>query len=177
MFPLFHPAWHCLVSTLFARHRLMSNFTAYQVRQSTHTNNSDMQITSLLTTLALAASASAIAIAIPGVSPDLQLAQDSTYALACGQRNPAVNKAISNFCTHNIVVDSTANSAVRQYRGPGVQLNIDGPACPSNSVWVPGQFCQAQFHYICAMGDGSGMGKGWYGTNGCQTWTISPWAT
>ncbi|TKA40089.1 hypothetical protein B0A54_08877 [Friedmanniomyces endolithicus] len=141
-----------------------------------------MQFTTSTLLLALAATLSASA--IPGFTtilpPSALLAADYPNAVHCGQKNPAVNMAIDNFCnrvnSHGQVANNLTIGTPWARNGvthDGFRVSITGPTCPGNSRWVPAEYCNAQFHYLCAVRGGPmGAGEMEFGASGCQEWKI-----
>ena len=129
-----------------------------------------------LFTLALAASTSisvsAIAIAGSSISSDTMLADEFTNSVTCGQKNPAINMVIEDYCNRDDLTVGTpfARGGINHN---GIKVNVIGPNCPANSKWIPHKWCTAQFHHLCANVAGP-EGQGWmrFGANQCQTWTI-----
>jgi len=134
-----------------------------------------MHFSSSFLALALAASSTSVsASAIPGnrVSSDVMLAMDYPNAATCGQKNPAINMAIQAYCRRDNLVVGTP-FARGGMRHNGIKVKIVGNNCPADSRWIPGNYCDAQFHYLCANMAGPN-GQGWmrFGANNCQTWVI-----
>lgn len=123
-----------------------------------------LHLPSLLLTLALSTSTLA--------------ATDYENASACAGKNPNTNAAISAFCNiinssgnyaNNMVVPSpyTTNGVAKG----GIRVKITGTCSPKQ--WVPIEYCQPQFHAMCANGGPKdGLAKKQFGRNGCQTWII-----
>lgn len=132
-----------------------------------------MHFTTIFSTLALVASTTATAIAVsPPNSNDL-VTDDYANSVKCGQKNPAINMAIQGYCAHNpsgleIGAPFTRGGMIHD----GWKVGITGPTCPVSSKWVPAKYCEAQFHYICAVGGVDGHGWTHYGEKGCQIWSI-----
>jgi hypothetical protein len=105
--------------------------------------------------------------------PATQLAHNTKNYNICKQKNPYITDAIRQFCiSPGPTVGTTA--ARNGVTMGGFRVNILPTNCPSNDVWVPPQYCNAQFHYICATGYkvGAATTVGRYGVNGCQNWQI-----
>ena len=135
-----------------------------------------MQLLNLLP-LALAATTLVSATPIAGntVSSSLMVTLDYENGVTCGQKNPAINTAIQAYCkgpgNNDLTVGTTFSRAGMVH--DGMQVLVTGPNCPANSRWVPENYCNAQFHYLCANIAGpKGQGEMHFGANGCQTWTI-----
>ncbi|KAK0946427.1 hypothetical protein LTR29_002189 [Friedmanniomyces endolithicus] len=112
-------------------------------------------------TLLLALAATLNASAIPGFTtilpPSALLAADYPNAVHCGQKNPAVNMAIDNFCNRENGHGQLANN-----------LTIGTPWA-RNGVTHDG----FRFHYLCAVRGGPmGAGEMEFGASGCQEWKI-----
>jgi hypothetical protein len=84
---------------------------------------------------------------------------DFENATKCGKRYPRINQAIEMFCgkmkdgklTNDLVVPSTyADQGVGTtgYRGDKILVAIKGNCAPAQ--WVPYNWCNAQFHDLCA---------------------------
>lgn len=143
-----------------------------------------MLFTTYTTTLALAATlatrAEAVAVTGNTVYSDLMVTLDWMNAATCGGKNPWANVAIDALCNgpgsgdaNGITVGTDWTQKGVQYQGYLAQILNNN--CPSNSVWVPWKYCEAQFHYLCANIGGvtDGVGEMKFGSNECQTFKIS----
>ncbi|KAK3667533.1 hypothetical protein LTR22_001711 [Elasticomyces elasticus] len=140
-----------------------------------------MQFTTILMALAATTTTLTNAIVIGTIGPNILLANDYSNGVACGQKNPAVNMAIMGLCNRekSPTDHSLANNLTIGHPWPrngvvhnGWKVSIHGPKCPGDSRWVPVEFCNAQFHSVCANGGPKGAGLGHFGANGCQEWRI-----
>ncbi|KAK5131294.1 hypothetical protein LTR08_001133 [Meristemomyces frigidus] len=135
-----------------------------------------MQFTTLLTTLTLAL----ITTANPTrPSPNTMVLNDLNNGVKCANRDGgSVNALITNFCRHNHNGDTLNGVTVGTewarggLRYNGMKVSITGANCPANSKWVPSEYCEGQFTWMCATGGPKGGNVARFGVNGCQTWKI-----
>nr|OQO32572.1 hypothetical protein B0A51_00136 [Rachicladosporium sp. CCFEE 5018] len=92
----------------------------------------------------------------------------------CSQKNPNVVNAIGRFCQKgDMVINSLYawQGSISNYRNDWkAHVWIRGTCNPPQ--WVPQKYCFSQMYDICANGGPHGGGRGWYGTNRCQEWSI-----
>ncbi|TKA21760.1 hypothetical protein B0A50_08685 [Salinomyces thailandicus] len=114
-----------------------------------------MKLTTLLTPLLLTLTHPTPTTA---TGPNEMVTKDYQNAITCGKKNADINYLIDLFCT------SSAHGTPRESNGfhlgqpawynlrfparNGWRLQIAGPHCPKDQLWVPAKFCEAQFHYI-----------------------------
>lgn len=111
-----------------------------------------MKLTTFLPALAFVASATA--------------ASDYENAMKCGKKNPEINSAIEQFCRKgNMIVPSKYAGEGHTYGG--IHVAIHGTCEPQQ--WVPPEYCNLQFHEICAHHK---HGAGFKRYNGCQDFRI-----
>ncbi|KAK5113046.1 hypothetical protein LTR62_003625 [Meristemomyces frigidus] len=130
------------------------------------------------TFLTFATGTTAISIQGSPLAANLISTQDYPNALLCAAKNPSINTLIQSFChgpgttaANDLVVGSARATNGLIYEG--IKIRILGDGCPSNSVWVPGEYCGSQFHYLCGVfGNADGVGELAFGANLCQTWRI-----
>ncbi|KAJ9618429.1 hypothetical protein H2203_009025 [Taxawa tesnikishii (nom. ined.)] len=109
---------------------------------------------------------------------------------ACDAKDHVINRAIQDFCETNNPDDnlhvpsyySIAGQVKTNVETGQVRIKILGPKCIIKSSWnephdqqgpwVPREFCSSQFWHVCAHGDKTGRGKGYYGGDGCQQFII-----
>ncbi|KAF2764762.1 hypothetical protein EJ03DRAFT_355452 [Teratosphaeria nubilosa] len=107
----------------------------------------------------------------PPISSTTLVTDDYANSLACAAKNAAINTAIDALCG-SVSAHLTAGASAHTADGAWA-LSISNHGCPSDSVYVPWEYCMAQFHYVCAMGGAQGGGTRFWGTGGCQEWTIA----
>jgi hypothetical protein len=106
-------------------------------------------------------------------------ASDYENAIICGKKEPATNAAISAFCSNRgpkgRVRDTLLVPSLYAHYGilkkAKMKVFIRGKCSPPQ--WVPLNYCNSQFHEMCAQSPyrwGEMTRK--YGNGGCQTWTI-----
>ena len=97
-------------------------------------------------------------------------ASDYENAIKCATKDPDVNTVISQLCAKgDITVPSDyAKSGVKY---GGIHVSIHGDCFPLQ--WVPPQYCNSQFHAICARGSEHGTGHARFGDNDCQLFKIN----